>query len=49
MPWTIARRYPDEVQVLSIKAMFWPMWYGHEIDKVHTQDVWDFYGSGQYT
>lgn len=47
-PWQIARRFPNLVQVLNIKAMFWPMWYGNEIEKVHERDEWDFYASGQY-
>lgn len=44
----IARNYPDEVQVLSNRALFWPMWYGEEIQYTHERDDYDFYASGQY-
>ena len=45
---TIARRYPSEIQVLSTRAFFWPMWHGNEVQKVHETDEWDFEASGQY-
>lgn len=48
MPQKLARRYPDEIQVLSNKAFFWPMWHGNEIEKTHELDEHDFKGSGQY-
>jgi hypothetical protein len=47
-PWILARRYPHLVQVLNVRSMFWPMWYGNEVEKVHERDEWDFYASGQY-
>ncbi|WRT68407.1 uncharacterized protein IL334_005383 [Kwoniella shivajii] len=47
-PWEIARRYPDEVQVLSERAFFWPMWHGEEIQKTHEEKEFDFEKTGQY-
>ncbi|WVR07584.1 hypothetical protein IAU60_004626 [Kwoniella sp. DSM 27419] len=47
-PWEIARRYPQEVQVLGERAFFWPMWHGEEIQKTHETDEHDFHASGQY-
>jgi hypothetical protein len=44
----LARKYPDEVQVLSTRAFFWPMWHGDEIKKVHELDDYDFASSGQF-
>jgi hypothetical protein len=44
----LARRYPDEVQVLSNRAFFYPMWHGNEIEKTHELDEHDFRASGQY-
>ncbi|KAJ9104045.1 hypothetical protein QFC19_004179 [Naganishia cerealis] len=40
--------YPDEVQVLSTRAFFWPLWSGNEIEKVHELDEYDFAASGQF-
>lgn len=48
-PWELARYNPEEIQVLNPRAMYWPMWHGEEIDKTHTLDEYDFYGTGQYT
>ncbi|RXK41142.1 hypothetical protein M231_01545 [Tremella mesenterica] len=48
IPWEIARRYPDEIQVLNHKAFFWPMWHGDEVQRVHERNEYDFWGSGQY-
>ncbi|ORY35552.1 hypothetical protein BCR39DRAFT_510716 [Naematelia encephala] len=48
VPWEIARRHPDEVQVLSERAFFWPMWHGEEIQYTHERDDYDFRGTGQY-
>lgn len=46
-PWEIARRYPDELQVLDTRAFFWPGWWGDDVQMVHETDSWDF-GNGQY-
>ncbi|KAJ9113659.1 hypothetical protein QFC22_005968 [Naganishia vaughanmartiniae] len=48
MPWQLARKYPSEVQVLSTRAFFWPLWSGNEIEKVHETDEYDFTASGQF-
>ncbi|KAJ9090946.1 hypothetical protein QFC20_007776 [Naganishia adeliensis] len=48
MPWTLARKYPSEVQVLSTRAFFWPLWSGDEIQKVHEKSTHDFSASGQF-
>ncbi|KAI5449138.1 hypothetical protein NCC49_005276 [Naganishia albida] len=48
MPWQLARAYPDEIQVLSTRAFFWPMWHGDEVKKVHELDDYDFAASGQF-
>ncbi|KAJ9096815.1 hypothetical protein QFC21_005086 [Naganishia friedmannii] len=48
MPWQLARKYPSEVQVLSTRAFFWPLWSGDEIEKVHELDEYDFTASGQF-
>ncbi|WVF72813.1 hypothetical protein IAT40_007631 [Kwoniella sp. CBS 6097] len=47
-PWQIARAHPDEIQVLSERAFFWPMWHGSEVQKTHETDEHDFAASGQY-
>jgi hypothetical protein len=44
----IARAHPDEIQVLSTRAFFWPMWHGEEIQHTHENNDYDFYGTGQY-
>ena len=44
----IARSHPDEVQVLSSRAFFWPMWHGEEIQYTHENDDYDFVSTGQY-
>ncbi|KAK8854781.1 hypothetical protein IAR55_003520 [Kwoniella newhampshirensis] len=47
-PWEIARSHPDEIQVLSERAFFWPMWHGEEIQKTHETTEHDFQKTGQY-
>ncbi|KAL0249880.1 hypothetical protein I308_103183 [Cryptococcus tetragattii IND107] len=47
-PWQLAREHPTEVQVLSERAFFWPMWHGDEIKKTHETSQHDFKASGQY-
>lgn len=47
-PWELAQLFPTDIQVLNITAMFWPLWSGQEIDIVHQEDRYDFYGTGQY-
>lgn len=44
----LARRHPDSIQVLSTRAFFWPLWSGEEIQHIHENDDYDFYGTGQY-
>ncbi|WWD19073.1 hypothetical protein CI109_103531 [Kwoniella shandongensis] len=46
--WEIARSHPDEIQVLSERAFFWPMWHGDEIKKTHETTEYDFAKTGQY-
>ncbi|WVQ74931.1 hypothetical protein IAR50_004539 [Cryptococcus sp. DSM 104548] len=48
-PWELARAHPTELQVLSERAFFWPMWHGDEIQKTHETTQHDFKASGQYT
>lgn len=48
VPWELARRHPSEVQVLSTRAFFWPMWHGEEIQYTHERNDHDFKASGQY-
>lgn len=48
MPWKLARRYPDEIQVLNTTAFFWPLWSGDYIERLHERDEYDFVGTGQY-
>ncbi|WVN85915.1 uncharacterized protein L203_101068 [Cryptococcus depauperatus CBS 7841] len=47
-PWELARNYPTEIQVLSERAFFWPMWHGNEIQKTHETTAHDFKATGQY-
>ncbi|KAG7528492.1 hypothetical protein FFLO_06115 [Filobasidium floriforme] len=47
-PWEIARRYPNELNVLDTRAFFWPGWWGEEVQMVHETDDYDFHKSGQY-
>jgi hypothetical protein len=47
-PQELARRYPTELQVLSNRAFFWPMWHGNEIEKTHERDDYNFKATGQY-
>ncbi|KIR38192.1 hypothetical protein I307_02481 [Cryptococcus deuterogattii 99/473] len=49
-PWAsqLAREHPTEIQVLSERAFFWPMWHGDEIKKTHETSQHDFKASGQY-
>lgn len=47
-PWELAQLFPDQIQVLDIHAMFWPLWSGQEIDIVHQQDNYDWH-NGQYS
>jgi hypothetical protein len=44
----LARNYPTELQVLSSRAFFWPMWHGEEIQYTHERDDYDFRKTGQY-
>lgn len=44
----LARRHPESIQVLSTRAFFWPLWSGEEIQHVHENDDYDFYGTGQF-
>ncbi len=44
----IARTHPAEIQVLSSRAFFWPMWHGEEIQYTHENDDYDFRATGQY-
>ncbi|KNX49801.2 hypothetical protein CNBG_9579 [Cryptococcus deuterogattii R265] len=44
----LAREHPTEIQVLSERAFFWPMWHGDEIKKTHETSQHDFKASGQY-
>jgi hypothetical protein len=44
----IARRYPNELNVLDTRAFFWPGWWGEEVQMVHETDDYDFHKSGQY-
>ncbi|BEI86792.1 hypothetical protein CcaverHIS002_0701380 [Cutaneotrichosporon cavernicola] len=46
-PWELAQLFPDQIQVLNSKAMFWPLWSGDEIKIVHTEDGYDW--SKQYS
>ncbi|WWD02590.1 hypothetical protein V865_000630 [Kwoniella europaea PYCC6329] len=47
-PWELARAHPEEIQVLSERAFFWPMWHGEEVQKVHEEGEFDFDKTGQY-
>nr|XP_019044696.1 hypothetical protein I302_06609 [Kwoniella bestiolae CBS 10118]OCF23626.1 hypothetical protein I302_06609 [Kwoniella bestiolae CBS 10118] len=47
-PWELARAHPEEIQVLSERAFFWPMWHGEEVQKTHEEGEFDFEKTGQY-
>ena len=48
IPWQIARRHPEDLQVMNHRAFFYPNWHGEEVQHIHERDDHDFYGSGQY-
>lgn len=48
LPWVLARQNPLEIQVLSHKAFFNPLWTWQDIDYIHLANVHDFYYSGAY-
>jgi len=48
-PWELARSFPNEITMLTYKAMFWPIWTPPHLAYVHEQNHYDFFASGQLT